>query len=47
MFAVTGLAPRSSYTFRVQAVNTVFFLPGEAVTLAVSTSIPQSETSDS
>ena len=45
MFSLTGLPPRTSYTFEVQAVNTVLFVPGEAATLIVNTSVPQSETS--
>ena len=44
MFTVTGLPPCTSYTFEVQAVNTVFFVLGEAATLAVNTQAPQSET---
>ena len=44
MFTITGLAPRTSYTFEVQAVNPVLFAFGEAATLTVNTSAPQSET---
>ena len=41
MFTIIGLAPRTSYTFEIQAVNTVF---GEPATLTVNTSAPQGET---
>ena len=43
MFSVTGLAPRTSYTFEVQAVNQALFVLGEAATLSVNTSAPQGE----
>ena len=44
MFTVAGLPPRTSYTFEIQAVNTVLFVSGGAATLTVNTSAPQGET---
>ena len=43
MFTVTGLPPRTSYTFEVQAVNSGLFVRGTPATLTVSSSAPQSE----
>ena len=43
MFAVTGLPPRSNYTFEVQASNVGLDVRGTAATFTVSTTPPQSE----
>ena len=43
MFTVTGLPPRTSYTFEVEAVNILLFVLGATATITVSTSAPQSE----
>ena len=43
MFTVTGLPPRTSYTFGAQALNSRLFVIGAIATLTVSTSAPQSE----
>ena len=43
MFPVTGLPPRTSYTFEVQASNTNLDVRGAAATFTVSTTAPQSE----
>ena len=43
MFTVTGLPPRTSYTFEVQASNAGFDVRGAPATLIVSTTAPQSE----
>ena len=45
IFTITGLPPRTSYTFGVQAVDTVRFVRGNVATLTVNTSLPQSESS--
>ena len=42
-FSVTGLTPRTSYTFEVQASNPGFDLRGAPATLTVNTTAPQSE----
>ena len=44
MFTITGLPPRTSYTFQIMAVNTVLFVFGEAATLTVNTLAPQGDT---
>ena len=41
MFTITGLAPRTSYKFEIQAIGFTF---GEAATLTVNSSAPQGET---
>ena len=43
MFTVTGLPPRTSYTFEVQASNTGLDVRGAAATFTVNTTDPQSE----
>ena len=43
MFTVTGLPPRTSYTFEVQASNSGLDVRGKPATLTVSTSDPQSK----
>ena len=43
MFSVTGLPPRTNYTFEVQASNTLIDERGTAATITVSTTAPQSE----
>ena len=43
MFTATGLHPRTSYTFEVQASNTNLDVRGAPATFTVSTSTPQSE----
>ena len=40
VFSITGLAPRTSYTFEIQAVSSIF---GEAASLTVNTSAPHGE----
>ena len=41
MFTVTGLPPRSSYIFQVQASNLLLDVRGAAGSLNVSTTAPQ------
>ena len=41
MFTVTGLPPRTSYTFEVQASNVELDVRGTPTTLTVSTTAPQ------
>ena len=43
MFTVTGLPPRTNYTFEIQASNFILDVRGAAATVTVSTSAPQSE----
>ena len=43
MFTVTGLPPRTSYTFEAQASNPSLDVRGAPATLTVSTTAPQSE----
>ena len=43
MFLVTGLPPRTNYTFEVQASNTDLDVRGAAATFTVSTTAPQSK----
>ena len=43
MFTVTGLPPRTSYTFEVLAVNSGLFVRGAVSTLTVSTTAPPGE----
>ena len=43
MFTVTGLPPRTSYMFQVQACNPFLGSCGEAADLTVNTSTPQGE----
>ena len=43
IFNVTGLPPRTNYTFEVQASNAVLDVRGAAAAITVSTSVPQSE----
>ena len=42
MFTVTGLPPRTSYTFEVQASNPGLDVRGAPATLTVNTTAPQS-----
>ena len=44
IFTFTGLPPRTSYTFEVQASNTILDVRGARATFTISTSAPQSET---
>ena len=44
IFSATGLPPRSSYIFQVQAANVVLDVRGTAGTLIVSTTAPQGTT---
>ena len=43
MFSVTGLPPRTNYTFEVQATNAVLDVRGMTATITVITSVPQSK----
>ena len=43
VFTVTGLPPRTSYTFEVQASNPDLDVRGAPATFTISTSAPQSE----
>ena len=43
IFTVTGLPPRTSYTFEVQASNTILDVRGSPATFTISTSAPLSE----
>ena len=44
MFTATGLPPRTSYTFEVQASNTVIDVRGAAAILTFNTLAPQGKT---
>ena len=44
LFTVTGLPPRSSYIFQVQASNALLDIRGTAGSLNVSTTAPQGTT---
>ena len=44
IFTVTGLPPRSSYIFQVQAHNVVLDVRGTAGSLIVNTTAPQGTT---
>ena len=44
IFSATGLPPRSSYIFQVQASNTALDVRGTAGTLIVNTTAPQGTT---
>ena len=43
MFSLTGLPPRTSYTFEVDANNPRIRAPGAIATITVSTTVPQGE----
>ena len=43
MFSVSGLPPRTSYTFEVQASNPIINVHGAPATVTVSTTPPQSK----
>ena len=43
MFRLTGLQPRTSYTFEVEASNPLIRDPGAITTVTVSTTVPQGE----
>ena len=43
MFSVSGLPPRTSYTFEVQASNPVINVRGAPATITVATTPPQSK----
>lgn len=43
VFSVTGLPPRTSYTFEIQASNPVLNVRGASATITVTTTPPQSK----
>ena len=43
IFSLTGLPPRTSYTFEVDAINPRIRAPGAIATITVSTTVPRGE----